>query len=96
MPDMNEIKEIEDSIGKLTDYINNAKNYSILNNKNKDDEIQLFNINNKKKIEFDEERYKDLDEFFTQKIQVLKETDEFLQDEENTYLSTYQITELLK
>ena len=93
---MNKIKEIEDSIGKLTDYINNAKNYSILNNKNKDDEIQLFNINNKKKIEFDEERYKDLDEFFTQKIQVLKETDEFLQDEENTYLSTYQITELLK
>lgn len=96
MPNMNEIKELEDNIRKLTDYINNAKNYSILNNKNKDDEIKIFSINNKKKIEFDEERYKDLDEFFNQKIQVLKETDEFLQEEENTYLSTYQITELLK
>ena len=93
---MKEIRELENDIKKLTDYINNAKNDSILNSKNNNEEIELFRINNKNKIDFDKDRYKNLDDFFNTKIEILKETDEFLQKEDNTYLSTYQITELLK
>lgn len=96
LPNMKEIRELENDIKKLTDYINSAKNDSILNSKNNNEEIELFRINNKNKIDFDEDRYKNLDDFFNTKIEILKETDEFLQKEDNTYLSTYQITELLK
>lgn len=96
LPNMKEIRELENDIKKLTDYINSAKNDSILNSKNNNEEIELFRINNKNKIDFDKDRYKNLDDFFNTKIEILKETDEFLQKEDNTYLSTYQITELLK
>ena len=94
----NEVKKIRENIKNLTFKLENVKKNSILNTINKNEEIELINFKNNNEININKDMYRNLDEFFNKKIEVLKEVDNMLSDTKNkeTYLTTYQITQLLK
>lgn len=94
----NEIKKIRENIKNLTFKLENVKKNSILNTVNKNEEIPLINFKSNNEISINKDMYRNLDEFFNKKIEALKEVDELLSDNNNkeTYLTTYQITQLLK
>ena len=94
----NEVKKIRENIKNLTFELENVKKNSILNTINKNEEIALINFKNNNEVNINKDIYRNLDEFFNKKIEILKEVDSMLSDVKNkeTYLTTYQITQLLK
>ena len=94
----NEIKELRENIKDLTFKLENVKKSSILNTVTKNEEIPLVNFKSNNEVNINKDMYRNLDEFFNKKIEVLKEVDNMLSDTKNkeTYLTTYQITQLLK
>ena len=94
----NEIKKLRENIKDLTFKLENVKKSSILNTVTKNEEIPLVNFKSNNEININKDMYRNLDEFFNKKIEVLKEVDNILSDTKNkeTYLTTYQITQLLK
>ena len=94
----NEVKKIRENIKNLTFKLENVKKNSILNTINKNEEIALINFKNNNEVNINKDIYRNLDEFFNKKIEILKEVDSMLSDVKNkeTYLTTYQITQLLK
>ena len=99
LPNYNEIRKIRETIEKLTFKLENVKRDSVLNTNKKDKEnISLLNFDKDKKIIINSDKYRNLDDFFNKKIEVLSNLDNDLSKIYNkeTYLSTYQITQLLK
>ena len=94
----NEIKKLRENIKDLTFKLENVKKSSILNTVTKNEEIPLVNFKSNNEVNINKDMYRNLDEFFNKKIEVLKEVDNMLSDTKNkeTYLTTYQITQLLK
>ena len=94
----NEIKKLRENIKDLTFKLESVKKGSILNTVTKNKEISLVNFKSNNEVNINKDMYRNLDEFFNKKIEVLKEVDEMLSDTKNkeTYLTTYQITQLLK
>ena len=94
----NEVKKLRENIKDLTFKLENVKKSSILNTITKNEEIPLVNFKSNNEVNINKDMYRNLDEFFNKKIEVLKEVDNMLSDTKNkeTYLTTYQITQLLK
>lgn len=95
------IDKIDENIMNLTKKIHNAKNNNILNSKtgfDKPIEITTFKVQNKKIVPTDDKKYKTLNDFFSTKSALLEEINKGMSnpDVDELYVTSYQITELLK
>ena len=94
----NEVKKINEIIRELTFKLENVKKVSVLNSNKNDEEIPILNLKRNNEVVINKDKYRNLDEFFNTKISLLEKVDEMLSDENNkeTFLTTYQITQLLR
>lgn len=96
MSNFNKVKEYEKLIDELTNKINNVKNNFVLNSNA--DEIEILKFDKNLKVNLDSNRYRDLNDFFEKKVEFINNIEDMLSNTKNkdNYLSTYQITQLLR